>query len=139
MAAEPALPEPVLRNGRGHDSERPAYRKKKKKITSSEAVGCVTAPGQEPQLGTAISDPAQSCWVTLGKSSSARWNLAYLIAMIYVSVWHCFADVAEGSRVLWGQPPNSSQAALRMPGQESRGSKRAVAKERGERRRQAEQ
>ena len=31
MAAEPARPEPVLRNGRGHNSERPAYRKKKKK------------------------------------------------------------------------------------------------------------
>ena len=30
MAAEPACPEPVLRNGRGHNSERPAYRKKKK-------------------------------------------------------------------------------------------------------------
>ena len=28
MAAEPARPEPVLRNGRGHSSERPAYRKK---------------------------------------------------------------------------------------------------------------
>uniref|UniRef100_A0A8C9E6T2 Uncharacterized protein n=1 Tax=Phocoena sinus TaxID=42100 RepID=A0A8C9E6T2_PHOSS len=28
MAAEPARPEPVLRNGRGHNSERPAYRKK---------------------------------------------------------------------------------------------------------------
>ena len=31
MVAEPARPEPVLRNGRGHNSERPAYRKKKKK------------------------------------------------------------------------------------------------------------
>ena len=31
MAVEPACPEPVLRNGRGHNSERPAYRKKKKK------------------------------------------------------------------------------------------------------------
>ena len=31
MAAEPARPEPVLRNGRGHNSERPAYRKKTKK------------------------------------------------------------------------------------------------------------
>ena len=108
-------------------------------ITSSEAVGGVTAQGQEPQLRTAVSDPAQSCWVTLGKSSSACWNPAHLIAVIYVSVWHCFADVAEGSRVLWGQTPNSSQAALRMPGQESRGSKRAVAKERGERRRGEEQ
>ena len=27
MAAEPARPEPVLRNRRGHNSERPAYRK----------------------------------------------------------------------------------------------------------------
>ena len=33
MAAEPARPEPVLRNGRGHDSERPVYRKKKKNLT----------------------------------------------------------------------------------------------------------
>ena len=32
MAAEPARPEPVLRNGRDHNSERPAYRKKKKKV-----------------------------------------------------------------------------------------------------------
>ena len=31
MAAGPACREPVLRNGRGHHSERPAYRKKKKK------------------------------------------------------------------------------------------------------------
>ena len=31
MAAGPARPEPVLRNGRGHSSERPAYQKKKKK------------------------------------------------------------------------------------------------------------
>ena len=31
MASEPAHPEPVLRNGRGHTSERTAYRKKKKK------------------------------------------------------------------------------------------------------------
>ena len=31
MATEPARPEPVLRNGRGHNSERPVYRKKKKK------------------------------------------------------------------------------------------------------------
>ena len=31
MAAEPAHPEPVLRDGRGHSSERPAYRKKNKK------------------------------------------------------------------------------------------------------------
>uniref|UniRef100_A0A8C6AP51 PX domain-containing protein n=2 Tax=Monodon monoceros TaxID=40151 RepID=A0A8C6AP51_MONMO len=30
MAAEPARPEPVLRNGRDHNSERLAYRKKKK-------------------------------------------------------------------------------------------------------------
>ena len=29
MAAEPARPEPVLRNGRGHNSERPTYRKEK--------------------------------------------------------------------------------------------------------------
>ena len=29
MAAEPARPEPVLHNGRGHNSERPAYHKKK--------------------------------------------------------------------------------------------------------------
>ncbi|XP_033695798.1 serine/threonine/tyrosine-interacting-like protein 1 isoform X2 [Tursiops truncatus] len=29
MAAEPARPEPVLRNGRRHNSERPAYRKQK--------------------------------------------------------------------------------------------------------------
>ena len=29
-AAESARPQPVLRNGRGHNSERPAYRKKKK-------------------------------------------------------------------------------------------------------------
>ena len=34
MAAEPVRPEPVLRNGRGHNSERPAYRKKKKKYNS---------------------------------------------------------------------------------------------------------
>ena len=27
MAAEPARPGPVLRNGRGHNSKRPAYRK----------------------------------------------------------------------------------------------------------------
>ena len=33
MAAEPAGPEPVLRKGGGHGSERPAYRKKKKKNT----------------------------------------------------------------------------------------------------------
>ena len=32
MAAEPARPEPVLRNGRGHNSERPVYRKEKKKL-----------------------------------------------------------------------------------------------------------
>ena len=32
MAAEPARPEPVLRNRRGHSSERPAYRQKKKKL-----------------------------------------------------------------------------------------------------------
>ena len=30
MAAEPARPEPVRHNGRGHGSERPAYRKKQK-------------------------------------------------------------------------------------------------------------
>ena len=30
VAAEPARLEPVLRNGRGHNSERPAYRKKKR-------------------------------------------------------------------------------------------------------------
>ena len=35
MAAEPARPEPVLHNGRGHNSERPAYRKKKKKCLPS--------------------------------------------------------------------------------------------------------
>ena len=32
VAAEPARPEPVLRNGRDHSSERPAYRKKKKSM-----------------------------------------------------------------------------------------------------------
>ena len=32
MAAEPARPEPVLHNGRGHNSERPAYRKKKETV-----------------------------------------------------------------------------------------------------------
>ena len=31
MAAGPARPEPVLHNGRGHNSERPAYHKIKKK------------------------------------------------------------------------------------------------------------
>ena len=31
MATEPACPEPVLRNRRGHNSERPAYHKKKRK------------------------------------------------------------------------------------------------------------
>ena len=31
MAAEPVRPEPVLRNGRGHNSERPVYRKNKTK------------------------------------------------------------------------------------------------------------
>ena len=31
MAAEPARPEPVLRNGRGHNSERPAYHTHKKR------------------------------------------------------------------------------------------------------------
>ena len=31
MAAEPAHPEPMLHNGRGHNSERPVYSKKKKK------------------------------------------------------------------------------------------------------------
>ena len=31
MASESAHPEPVLRNGRGHNSERPEYSKKKKK------------------------------------------------------------------------------------------------------------
>ena len=31
MAAEPACPEPELLNGRGHNSERPTYRQKKKK------------------------------------------------------------------------------------------------------------
>ena len=31
MAAEPAHPEPVLHDGRGHNSERPVYRKKKKR------------------------------------------------------------------------------------------------------------
>ena len=31
MAAEPARPEPVLCNGRGHNGERPTYRKKKNK------------------------------------------------------------------------------------------------------------
>ena len=31
MATEPAHPEPVLRNGKGHNSERPASRKKHKK------------------------------------------------------------------------------------------------------------
>ena len=36
MAAEPACLEPVLRNGRGHNSERPAYRKKKKKSMRSD-------------------------------------------------------------------------------------------------------
>ena len=36
MAAKPVRPEPVLRNGRGHDSERPAYRKKKKKKKKKE-------------------------------------------------------------------------------------------------------
>ena len=30
MAAEPARLEPVLRNGRGHNRERPAYCKKQK-------------------------------------------------------------------------------------------------------------
>ena len=34
MAAEPAHPEPVLRSGRGHSSERPTYRKKKKKMVN---------------------------------------------------------------------------------------------------------
>ena len=29
MAAEPVRPEPVLRNGRGRNSERPTYQKKK--------------------------------------------------------------------------------------------------------------
>ena len=38
MAAEPARPEPVLRNGRGHNSERPAYRKKKKIKVRDRAV-----------------------------------------------------------------------------------------------------
>ena len=36
MAAEPARPKPVLRNGRGHNSERPAYRKTKNKKTVEE-------------------------------------------------------------------------------------------------------
>ncbi|XP_067561959.1 serine/threonine/tyrosine-interacting-like protein 1 isoform X3 [Pseudorca crassidens] len=35
MAAEPARPEPVLRNGRRHNSERPAYRKQTKKLHSA--------------------------------------------------------------------------------------------------------
>ena len=38
MAAEPARPEPVLRNGRGHNSERPAYRKKNKNPISEWQV-----------------------------------------------------------------------------------------------------
>ena len=33
MAAEPARPEPVLRKGRGYNSERPTYRGKKKKMS----------------------------------------------------------------------------------------------------------
>ena len=35
MAAEPARPEPVLHNGRGHNSERPVYRKTKTKTHSN--------------------------------------------------------------------------------------------------------
>ena len=38
MAAEPARPEPVLRNGRGHNSERPAY-SQKKEIKEFREVG----------------------------------------------------------------------------------------------------
>ena len=38
MAAEPARPEPVLLNGRGHDSERPAYHQKKKKIITEKYI-----------------------------------------------------------------------------------------------------
>ena len=43
MAAEPVRPEPVLHNGRGRNSERPAYRKKKKEKSTgnSLAVQCL--------------------------------------------------------------------------------------------------
>ena len=48
MAAEPARPEPVLRNGRGHNSERPAYRKKKKKkVIISKGVIIRLGGGEE--------------------------------------------------------------------------------------------
>ena len=38
MTPEPARPEPVLRDGRGHNSERPAYRKKTNKKTFREEL-----------------------------------------------------------------------------------------------------
>ena len=43
MAPEPARPEPVLRNGRGHNSERPAYHKKqtnKQKLIEISVMFC---------------------------------------------------------------------------------------------------
>ena len=46
MASEPERPEPVLRNGRGHNSERTAYRKKKK-----ENYTHIADEKAEPQRG----------------------------------------------------------------------------------------
>ena len=39
MAAEPARPEPVLRNGRGHNNERPAYHKTNKQKQQKQSAG----------------------------------------------------------------------------------------------------
>ena len=47
---EPARPDPVLRNGRGHNSERPAYREKKDYGTRGEGDEAQSQT-QEGQVG----------------------------------------------------------------------------------------
>ena len=54
MAAGPAHPEPLLRNGRGHNSERAAYRKEKQNKIKQNKRRSRREGGSFPALDVAV-------------------------------------------------------------------------------------
>ena len=81
MAAGPARPEPVLRNGRGHNSESPAYRKNKNKQTNKKLDGNNSNNNNNNNVLAPFSDSVAAFLYTENKHYSRAFWAMWAIEM----------------------------------------------------------
>ena len=93
MAAEPARPEPVLRGGKGHDSERPLYRKNKNKNKTK-------CPSKGPQGSLGSPPPVSECFMAFSlltaKTQSTKFFTSTaepFLAAIAVAIWEVHTEI----------------------------------------------